>query len=151
MIRIQNILVPYDFSEFSRKALEYACELASQFHAKLHIIHVVEPMPTMFAEGASLLQETDAELTQSAQKHLGELPGREWSHLAVTRDFRVGTAFVEIIRYARENDIDVIVAGTHGRGAVAHMLLGSVAELVVRKAPCPVLIVREGKHDFVMP
>ena len=59
--------------------------------------------------------------------------------------------FVEIIKAARSEDADLIVIGTHGRGAVAHMLLGSVAEKVVRKAPCPVLTVREGEHDFVLP
>ena len=59
--------------------------------------------------------------------------------------------FVEIIRYARENNIDLLVLGTHGRGAIAHMLMGSVAEKIVRKAPCPVLTVRHPEHEFVMP
>ena len=63
----------------------------------------------------------------------------------------VGTPFVEIIRYAREHEIDLIVMGTHGRGLIAHVLMGSVAEKVVRKAPCPVLTVRHPEHEFVMP
>jgi len=64
---------------------------------------------------------------------------------------RRGSPFVEIVRYAKDRDIDLIVMGTHGRGPIAHMLLGSVAEQVVRKAPCPVLTVRHPEHEFVMP
>ena len=62
-----------------------------------------------------------------------------------------GTPFVEIVRTARAEGADLIIIGTHGRGAVAHALLGSVAEKVVRKAPCPVLTVRQGEHEFVAP
>ncbi len=62
-----------------------------------------------------------------------------------------GGPYVEIVRYAKERDIDLIVMGTHGRGFVAHMLMGSVAEKVVRRAPCPVLTVRHPEHDFVVP
>jgi nucleotide-binding universal stress UspA family protein len=62
-----------------------------------------------------------------------------------------GNPFLEIIRYAKAHDVDLIVMGTHGRGPIAHMLLGSVAEKVVRKSPCPVLTVREAQHEFVMP
>ncbi|MBT4867638.1 MAG: universal stress protein, partial [Planctomycetaceae bacterium] len=62
-----------------------------------------------------------------------------------------GTPFVEIVRLAREEDVDLVVVGTHGRGAVAHMLLGSVAEKVVRKSPCPVLTVPQKGHTFSMP
>ncbi len=62
-----------------------------------------------------------------------------------------GSPFFEIVRAAKREDADLVIVGTHGRGAIAHVLLGSVAEKVVRKAPCPVLTVREGVHDFVMP
>ena len=64
---------------------------------------------------------------------------------------RVGKPFVEIIHHARDHDVDLIVIGTHGRGAVQHALLGSVAEQVVRTSPCPVLTVRHPEHEFVMP
>jgi nucleotide-binding universal stress UspA family protein len=66
-------------------------------------------------------------------------------------EFRSGAPAAEIAKYAREIDVDLIVMGTHGRGAVAHLVLGSVAEIVVRTAPCPVLTVRNPQHDFVMP
>ena len=71
--------------------------------------------------------------------------------MTVERVTVVGHAFVEILQYASGNDIDLIVMGTHGRGAVKHMLLGSVAEKVVRKAPCPVLTVRHPGYEFIMP
>ena len=62
-----------------------------------------------------------------------------------------GNPFLEIVRYAKANAVDLIVMGTHGRGPIAHMLMGSVAEKVVRKSPCPVLTVRDAQHDFIMP
>jgi nucleotide-binding universal stress UspA family protein len=62
-----------------------------------------------------------------------------------------GSPFVQIVTYAKRFDIDLIVLGTHGRGPIAHMLMGSVAERVVRKAPCPVLTVRHPEHEFVLP
>jgi nucleotide-binding universal stress UspA family protein len=74
---------------------------------------------------------------------------RERFHVATA--LRVGSPFVEVIRYARDHDVDLIVMGTHGRGAIAHMLLGSVAERVVRKAPCAVLTVRGKGHTFEAP
>jgi len=69
----------------------------------------------------------------------------------VLRASGLGGPYVEIVRYAKERDIDLIVMGTHGRGFVAHMLMGSVTEKVVRRAPCPVLTVRHSEHDFVVP
>ena len=78
-----------------------------------------------------------------------DVPGAE--DIEVERLVLEGPAFVEIVRYGKEQNIDLMVLGTHGRGAIAHMLLGSVAEKVVRKAPCPVLVVRDEEHDFVMP
>jgi nucleotide-binding universal stress UspA family protein len=63
----------------------------------------------------------------------------------------IGSPLAELVRVAREENADLLIAGTHGRGPVAHILLGSIAERLVRKAPCPVLIVRTGEHEFIMP
>jgi nucleotide-binding universal stress UspA family protein len=71
--------------------------------------------------------------------------------LHVRREVREGTPFYEIIRFAREGDVDLIVMGTHGHTGLTHVLLGSVTEKVVRKAPCPVLTVRHPEHEFVHP
>lgn len=92
------------------------------------------------------------ELQEASQKALDELPDPDWvDGVSVVREIRVGTPFVEIVRYAKSSDVDLIVIGTHGRSGLAHVLLGSTAERVVRKAPCPVLSVRPEGHDFVMP
>ena len=150
-MKLERILAPTDFSDTAHHALGYARDLATQFKGTLHLLHVVpDPMSQPWAGEASgivipdLLKAWEAD----AQKRLAELKPRD---VSTERATRVGHAFVEIIRYARANEIDLIVMGTHGRGAVKHMLLGSVAERVVRKAPCPVLTVRHPGHTFVMP
>lgn len=150
MITLKRILVPTDFSEHSDKAIRYGAELASKFGAELHLIHTIESTPIMYGEGAYFPPETEAEIEASARKQLEavEVPAEG---VTVKREVVPGHPFVEIIRYAREHDIGLIVIGTHGRGAIAHMLLGSVAEKVVRKAPCPVLTVRDEEHEFVHP
>jgi universal stress protein A len=152
MISVKNILVPTDFSEHSAKAVRYGAELAANFGADLHLLHAVETTPIMYGEGAAYLPpEATAEIEAAAVKQLDELKIESADNLQVKRKVAQGHPFVEIVRYGKDNAIDLIVIGTHGRGAIAHMLLGSVAERVVRKAPCPVLVVRDEEHDFVMP
>jgi nucleotide-binding universal stress UspA family protein len=151
MITLKKILVPTDFSEHSAKAMLYGSELARKFGAELHLMHAVEMTPLMYGEGAYVTPETEAEIEAIATKQLEDLPADSSGDLKIVRKIEHGHPFVETIRYAKENDIGLIVLGTHGRGAIAHMLLGSVAEKVVRKAPCPVLTVRDKEHEFVMP
>ena len=151
MITLKKILVPTDFSEHSAKAMLYGSELARKFGAELHLMHAVEMTPLMYGEGAYVTPETEAEIEAIATKQLEDLPADSSGDLKIVRKIEHGHPFVETIRYAKENDIGLIVLGTHGRGAIAHMLLGSVAEKVVRKAPCPVLTVRDEEHEFVMP
>lgn len=149
MISLKKILVPTDFSESSEKAVRYASELASKFGATVHLLHIVENVPVMYGEGGYFTPDTFADLEAAATKHLETVQCGDG--LDVTRHVLQGHPFVEIIRFARDKDVDLIVVGTHGRGAIAHLLLGSVAEKIVRKAPCPVLTVRDQEHDFVMP
>lgn len=152
MIQLKRILVPTDFSEHSEKAVLYGCELAAKFEAELHVMHAVELIPITYGEGAYFTPETMNEMQRDAAFRLGQIPDASWREkLNVTHVTVEGHPFVQIIRYAKEHDIDLIILGTHGRGAIAHMLLGSVAEKVVRKAPCPVLTVREKEHEFIMP
>lgn len=150
MIKLKKILVPVDFSKFSDKALRYAEELAGKFHAELHLLHAFETMPIM-AEGGYFPPDIASKEEEAARQSLNELEVNVPDEVQIVRELNHGHPFVEIVRYAKENDVGLIVMGTHGRGAIAHMLLGSVAEKVVRKASCPVLTVRDEEHEFIMP
>jgi nucleotide-binding universal stress UspA family protein len=155
MIKLKRILAATDFSDCSEHALRYACEFAEAFTAELHLLHVSELLAAAYSEfgiGYVGVQNLEADLRHGAEAKLNTLPSSQWrDKLAVARAVLMGTPFLEIVRYAKDHDIDLIVVGTHGRGAVAHMLMGSTAEKVVRKAPCPVLTVRPEAHEFVMP
>src|SRR5262245_17840758 len=152
MLKITRILAPTDFSEPSKAAVKYAIELARQFSAKLYMLHVVSKAPAESTEGIEHPIGLFERMQDSARAELGKIL---IDHQArdVSSEFAslVGTAHVEIVRYAKDRDIDLIVMGTHGRGLVAHMLMGSVAENVVRRAPCPVLTVRHPQRDFIVP
>lgn len=151
MISLKSILVPTDFSECSDAALKYARELARVFGATVHLLHVVhDPYSQPWAAEAfpaplgDLLDQWQA---QARTRLTGLVPEEE--RAGVTVAVVVGSPFFEIVRYAQEQQIDLVVIGTHGRGTIGHVLLGSVAERVVRKAPCPVLTVRHPQHEFV--
>ncbi|MEX0703235.1 MAG: universal stress protein [Planctomycetales bacterium] len=155
MIRLARILLPTDFSDNSALALNYAAAFAEKFQAELHLLHVVQDLVAMVPEPGLAFPppgEYMNELKASAEQSLARLPDPATANIAsVVRVVRQGPPFVEIIRYAREQEIDLIVMGTHGHSGLAHVFLGSVAEKVVRKAPCPVLTIRSGEHQFVMP
>jgi nucleotide-binding universal stress UspA family protein len=155
MIRLKRILFPTDFSECSKRAQEYACAFADQFQAELHLLHVLQDVGLMLpdpAAGLSLPPNYLIEQKQLAEKTLDALPSAEWARgKRLFRATRMGSPFVEIVSYAKEKEIDLIVIGTHGRSAIMHVLLGSVAEKVVRKAACPVLTVHPAGHQFVVP
>ena len=149
MIAIKRILIPTDFSETSAAAIEYGVDLAKRYGASLHLLHVVEPsavppepeFPLGIFEGQTVARERLVDVLSAEQREAF------LAEVAVT----IGNPFLEIIRYANDHDIDVIVMGTHGRSGVSHMLMGSVAEKVVRKAPCPVLTVRHPEYECLMP
>lgn len=152
MITLKNLLVPTDFSDHSFAAAEYAVELAQRFKAKIHILHVVEEpvatIPLLEVYGAPSREEYEA----AAQAMLDNWPLPDGAEeCEVERRLHHGTPFVQILHDARDHDIDLIVMGSHGRGMMAHLLLGSVAEKVVRKAACPVLTIRPEDHQFVHP
>lgn len=151
MITLNNILVPSDFSESSDQALRYGLELARKFAARVHVLHVVQDPATQpwAAEGFAmpLLEVIEQWQKQAEERLIAAIPPADRAGARVTTT--VGSAYPEILRYAEEQDIDLIVMGTHGRGGVSHLLLGSIAEKVVRRSPCPVLTVRHPQHGFV--
>jgi nucleotide-binding universal stress UspA family protein len=155
MLTLKTVLVPTDFSDASESALRYGKAMARAFGASLHVVHVMEDLlaHAWAAEVyvASMPQLRD-EIDKESRQRLGMLlTDGELKELRAETALLSGNPFLEIVRYAKAHNIDLIVMGTHGRGPIAHMLLGSVAEKVVRKSPCPVLTVREAQHEFVMP
>ncbi|HTD67470.1 MAG TPA: universal stress protein [Candidatus Limnocylindria bacterium] len=146
-IRLKRILVPVDFSVTSRKALQYAVSFAKQFSAEIILLHVVQP-PVYF-EGVVIAAYDDTTIREASAKRLSEWRNETASGATVKANVRTGAPYHEIVLTAEETNTDLIIVGTHGRGGLARMLIGSTAERVVRHAPCPVLVVREREHDFV--
>ena len=151
---LKNILVATDFSEPSAVALAYGRDLARSYGARLHVLHVIEDVMIRYSsEIGFALPELQADLEKAARRDLDALiaeDDRRTMEVVSTIETSVNIPGA-IVAYARECDIDLIVTGTHGRGAVSHLLMGSVAERVVRSAPCPVLTVREHERDFIAP
>ncbi len=147
MISIRRILVPVDLSGTSEHALVYAGELAEKLGAQLTILYVVpEPaavLPDMMMPVPVATADVD-DLTAAGQQSLAELiAAKNLGRLNPTAEVRLGDAGEEIVAAAKELNADMIVVGTHGRSGLKHLLLGSVADHVVRHAPCPGLTVRK--------
>jgi|GEM_PF-307145 len=152
---IRKVLFTTDFSAYAGHALPYALDLARDHGAELHVLHVVatpELAVQFDVAGPVFDGHLLLELERSAQERIEKVvPKEAGKELDVRLAVRRGAPFVEIVRYAREEGIDLIVLATHGRTGLRHALFGSVAERVIRKAPCPVLSVRPKGHDFEMP
>ena len=155
MIEVRTILHPTDFSEPSNHALQYALSLAQEFKAKLCVLHVIEEIAgAMYFDmlQAPTLTQLMEDIENQTRSALDDLVPREVRDKIQTECLiRKGVPFLEIVRCATEIRADMIVCGTHGRTGLKHALFGSVAEKVVRKAPCPVLSVRHPEHKFEMP
>ena len=147
MILLKQILVATDFSDASGVALDYGRALARTFGASLHLLHVME---NMFLRPVPV---DPYQMKAAMMKRLTErLTGEDRGALHATAILETSdNAAEEIVKYAKSHNVDLIVLGTHGRGAVAQLLVGSVAEKVVRTAPCPVLTVRHPEREFVVP
>ena len=144
MIILQKILVPTDFSDLSQQALEFALSLADRFRAKLYLIHVWElPMTGSLLPPEPYPESIMTEEQKAGQEHLTKVTNElKASGFDVEPVFVFGKPYMEIVRAAADLDIDLIVLASHGRSGVSHLLLGSVAEKVVRLAPCPVFTVK---------
>jgi nucleotide-binding universal stress UspA family protein len=149
---LRRILVPLDFSDTARKALQYAVPFASAFGAEILLMHVLPPYTLPLEQGylPPDLAVSREELTGWARSELekacvGDIGARARFQVRVCE----GVAWQEIGAVARETNTDLIILATRGRTGLKHVLLGSVAERVIRQAPCPVLVVREQERDFV--
>jgi nucleotide-binding universal stress UspA family protein len=141
---IRHILAPTAFSDYSKKAISDAFELARTFGATLSLLHVLEPSPylgefTLPTMGEELL----GDLERQASAALAQvLPEAQQAKIEVTRAVAIGSPSQKIVETAEAEHVDLIVMATHGRTGLSHLLIGSVAERVVRTAPCPVLTIR---------
>ena len=152
MVVLKRILFPTDFSDCAARAKLMAHELCAQFSAELHLLHVIHDLSVEVPEfGMGLafpayvenIGSHRKEMQQKALQSLESDVGASWrKQHGVVLGTRIGVPSAEILRYAGEHEIDLIVVGSHGRTGLTHVLLGSVAEKVVRKSPCPVLTVR---------
>lgn len=149
----KKILCPVDFSQFTQEVINYALDLAKKYGAELHLMHVV-PNMTYFTPYESFLTP---ENLVAIEKNIQDEVERDFAKLLKGNGvptktvIRTGVPFVEIIDYAKSESIDLIVMGTHGRSAIENILIGNVAEKVVRKSPCPVMTIMPKGKEFKMP
>src|SRR5579863_945707 len=151
MLKIERILCPTDFSEFSEKAIDYALSLTRHYEAALVLEHVVEPLTSGYANYAmpDSVYQLYGELREHSETQLRELVKARGADLHVQVVVHVGTPIDSILSIAERKAVDLIVMGTHGRRGLDRLMTGSVTERVLRKAHCPVLAVRKPAHDFV--
>jgi len=152
MIQLTSVLVAFDFGDTSRSALTYGRNLARAFGGRLHVLHVADVISTsaaqFYPEGPGDPEAKASELALNQLRTFLAAEGAPEARPAV----RISAAPAqEIVDYAATIHADIIIVGTHGRSGVSRLLMGSVAEHVVRTAPCPVLVVRPSEHEFVLP
>ena len=156
MIALKKILVPTDFGEAADAALNYARALARNFGGSIDVLHVADDVSARMFAG-----EVYMAMPPTLQKDVEDLARKQLDERLIDNDpnplpvqpivLTSNAPALSIVNYAKETGIDLIVMGTHGRGGMAHLMLGSVAERVVRLAGCPVLVVRHPEHEFVVP
>jgi nucleotide-binding universal stress UspA family protein len=149
-LTLKKILVPVDFSEFSLKAAHYAVCFAGQFDATIELFYALEQPSFISGTDGIVITLPEGELVRHAQEKLRAIANTELrAPGAVKIEVRVGRPYEEIVKYAKEMQIDLIIIATHGYTGLKHVFLGSTTERVVRHAPCPVLVVREKEHEFI--
>ena len=153
-MKLERILCPLDFSEFSARAFEYAQSLARHYHARLYVKHVVESALSAYPTyvNPEAFEQLCLELKSHVEQQLQEfLRSRQQPGVEIDSRVEEGRVTEVILRCAKEQAVDLIVMGTHGRHGLDHWLLGSITEKVLRKAHCPVLAVRRPAHVSVTP
>lgn len=147
----RHILVPTDFSAASKKAIEYADAFASTFQSRVTLLHVLEPMalPPEYGYIPAYSPEDEALHVEAVRKQLLERASSMDSARQTEILVRVGRPWHEVVSAVSELGVDLLVLTTHGRTGLPHMLMGSVAEKIVRHASCPVLVVRPEERDFL--
>ena len=148
--KLKRILVPIDFSDCSKKALQYALPLAKEHQAAVTLLYVVPPAYGAGEYGGMDYAQLETSMSEGGSKELLKLAMDEVrGQVSADTLVRVGSPALNIVEVARTLPADLIVISTHGRTGLKHVLLGSVAEHVVQRAPCPVFVVREHEHEIL--
>jgi nucleotide-binding universal stress UspA family protein len=148
---IKKILVPIDFSDYSKNAFRYSIEFCKCFGSEIILIYVIEPVvyPPDFSLGQIAFPTVDMQLDKRAEEELEKLAKAEIpAGQRIRTIVKTGKPFIEIVDTAYDEDVDLIIISSHGHSGVQHILFGSTAEKVVRRAPCPVLTVRDPVKGF---
>ncbi|MCX5812857.1 MAG: universal stress protein [Proteobacteria bacterium] len=140
----KKIVCPIDFSEFTNDIIKYAVSLAKKYDAELHFFHVIPNLNYFTPYESFLTPENLVLIEKNIEKEVEKdfekiIKGID---ISVIKVIKTGVTFIEIIDYIKEENIDLVVMGTHGRSGIEHILIGSVAEKILRRSPCPVLIIR---------
>lgn len=156
MIELKQILYPTDFSEYADHARMYVTEMAKAFNSKVILMHTIQaPSHYEVAYNYELAlnpEEIGEKRQKAADKKINEIAQKiREEGVEVETLITLGSPFVDIVSTARKQEVDLVILSTHGWGFIKHVLMGSTAERVVRKAPCPVLTVRKEEHEFVHP
>jgi nucleotide-binding universal stress UspA family protein len=150
MVSFPSILIPTDFSECAQEAERYGIVLARTFGSSLHYLYAVEPIDTFATINGveqSIYFDVVKDLRASAEERLAQIASKlSEEGLRVTTAVREGRASEAIVEYAQQESISLICISTHGRRGFSHLILGSTTERVVRRAPCPVFVVRASKR-----
>jgi len=147
-MNVKNILFPTDFSQYNDAALKVASSLAAEADANLYIVHVhdVRDLNAAMGEGSYLYASTWHEEQHEAERRLGEIlptvASVHYEHECLT-----GNPVLEILTFAEGHDVDLIVMASHGRTGLPRLLMGSIAEGVMRRATCPVLVVKQPAEE----
>ena len=151
MVEFGKILIPTDFSESAENASLYALSLAEKYGSKIYVVHVIEPFTYTSDLGIDMGDQYQV-MEATAKRFLDDIvTSIKEKNIDVEGILLSGEPFVEIIKYAKQEQVNLIIMSTHGRSGIEHMLLGSVAEKVVRKSPCPVLTVKKAGQTFSLP
>ena len=146
---VQHILIPIDFSATSDRALAYAIALAQQLHARLTLLHVLDLTPVAIGDPAIGVPTTTLDTLETEAQHLLQASLQRVQHAGLQGESLLvqGAPTHAIVDTASAQGVDLILMGTHGRTGLAHVFLGSVAEHVIRQAPCPVLVIRKAAEN----
>jgi universal stress protein A len=151
IVSIRRILFPTDFSGPAKGAQKYATTLAEKFGAELHALHVVPEMILPATDSYTVWTLPEGGMKAQVDAAAQQLEAEMGPSSTAIRSVTVGFPVEEIMKYAADQEIDLIVVGTHGHTGLSHLLMGSVAEKLVRLATCPVLTVHPKGHQFVVP